>query len=343
MHKDDNIVNIGWWNLKYCRYSDELKKYNIEWRFKLEYINSKDFKLTGTNVTFGKFDGIHKGHRFLIDELKKQKEVNQGKIVVFTFDFRLMPKSIRKDLEEIYTSKEKREILEALGVDVMIEYPLDQEGADMSPEDFVREVICKKIGAKYLAVGHDFTFGKKAAGTPTLLEKMSINCGYAVDIFEKIEIDKIEVSSTLVRSYLREGKIQEANKLLGMNYYVKGVVEKGKQLGRTIGFPTANVIPEEVKLLPRNGVYATKTTILDGAYAGRVYKGMTNIGVRPTVGNQTQKWVETNFFDCDDDLYGAAIKTEFYAFTRPETNLGSVEALKNRLTLDKKQIEDMNY
>ena len=198
----------------------------------------------------------------------------------------------------------------------------------MEPEDFIREILVKQLRAAYVVVGPDFHFGYERKGTPRLLQELGTRYGYEVEILSKETREERPVSSTWIREVLQEGNIEKVNDLLGYRYFVLGEVVHGRQLGRTWGLPTINQVPEDGKLLPPFGVYASKTFI-----KGKTFYGISNVGVKPTV-EVPFAGVETYLFDCDEDLYGEEAWVEFYHFVRPECKFDSVEELKAQIQRD---------
>ncbi|MBQ9119164.1 MAG: bifunctional riboflavin kinase/FAD synthetase [Lachnospiraceae bacterium] len=298
----------------------------------MEYISAKEFQLHNTCVTLGKFDGIHLGHRRLLAELADKKK-NGWKSVVFTFDFHPGMLLAGKEQQVIYTREEKQAILAKLGVDVLVAYPFSKETAAIPAEDFISEILVGQLDMRWIAVGKDNRFGHNRRGDATMLSQYAAQYEYGVSAVDKVRLDGDIVSSTRIREELLDGKIEQVNRLLGAPYHVRGSVEHGRRIGHTIGVPTLNLIPPAEKLLPPRGVYATKTWI-----DGREYLGMTNIGVRPTVGEQEVPWVETNLFDYDQECYGAEVCTDFYHYLRAEQRFANVEQLKQQLMQDREAI-----
>ena len=225
--------------------------------------------------------------------------------------------------------EERRALLKKWGVDCLIECPFVESLAHMEAEDFVREILVKRLHVKYLAVGTDFHFGHNRKGSYQLLEAMQEECGFEVEVVEKACYDGEEISSTRIRRELEQGHMELVNQLLGYNFSVTGEVLHGRQIGRTLGLPTTNLLPDPGKLLPPNGVYATRTRIAD-----EIFEGITNIGHKPTVGAEPRRGVETFLFDLDRNLYGDVITVNFYGFERPERKFESLEALKARIEQD---------
>ncbi len=273
-----------------------------------------------TAVTLGKFDGLHQGHRLLINRILKKKREGLASLI-FTFDFGERP--------ALTLPEERRELLRRDHLDYLVECPFVPALSHMEPEDFVRKILKECLHAKYLAVGTDFRFGYQRRGDYHLLQEMSTSCGFQVEVVEKACWQGREISSTYIREELEKGHMERVNQLLGYAYSVTGEVLHGRQIGRTLGMPTTNLLPKEHKLLPPNGVYATRTVI-----AGEVFEGITNIGYKPTVGGETRKGVETYLFDLDRNLYGETIQVQFYGYERPERRFPGLEALKAQIESD---------
>lgn len=284
---------------------------------------------TETAVAIGKFDGVHVGHRRLLQEILAQKACGR-KACVFTFD---PPPAVffgKSDGRELTTKEEKRRLFEALGIDILVEFPMNKETAATLPAVFVKEILCEKLHAGCVAAGTDLSFGAKGAGNAALLCDMSKECGIEVHIIEKIMVEDKEISSSLVREAVEKGDVVQAEKLLGAPYQVSGVVQHGNHIGRTLGMPTVNVIPTENKLLPPCGVYYTGVKI-----AGTFYKGISNIGYKPTVKEEKKiLGVETYLYDYNGNAYGEEITVSLYEFKRPEQKFVSLDALKAQMQQD---------
>lgn len=279
-----------------------------------------DFYIDGTSaVTLGKFDGVHLGHQKLIRRIRALED-GGVRSVVFALNARAGAL--------LFTPEEQRDVVERLGVSCLIQCPFVPEISGMGPEDFVEEILVRRLHANYIVVGCDFRFGYQRKGDTEMLERLGKLHGFSVEVLEKETYGEREISSTYVREALGEGRMELVRELLGRPFAVKGVVRHGRRIGRTLGMPTVNLIPPEEKLLPPNGVYATKTCI-DGCF----YQGITNIGYKPTV-DGSFRGVETYLFDVDMDLYGKEIVTELYAFERPEQKFPSMEALKSQMHRD---------
>lgn len=279
-------------------------------------------------VAIGKFDGIHRGHQALLSYIIKQKEYGM-KAVVFTFD---PPAAVffgKEGEKELTTLVEKRKYFAQLGVDVLIEFPLNKKTAAISAEDFVKEILAGQIKAAYIAAGTDLSFGYQGFGNSKLLKKMSSEFGYQVQIIDKLLYGGREISSTYVREEVEAGHMEKVQALLGRPYSITGKVEEGKKLGRRLGMPTVNLYPPEEKLLPPKGVYYSRTIC-----KGREYRSITNIGLKPTVNDTSQISVESYLYDYEGDLYGEEIVTRLFAFKRPEMKFENVDALKKQMMID---------
>jgi len=276
-----------------------------------------------TAVTIGKFDGVHLGHRKLLEAVLQEKENGYSSCVVS------FSTPVDNERSVIYTKEEKRKLCKAMGVEVLAEYPFSEAIKEMSGEDFIDEILCGRLQAKVIVVGEDFRFGKGRSGDVALLQELEKQYGYRTVCVPKVEDDQVRISSTGIRSLLVEGKMKEANDLLGRPYAVFGEVLHGKKLGRTLGFPTMNLIPPMEKLLPAYGVYVTKTKV-DGQW----FDGITNVGLRPTVDMDKQVTVETHLFAYEGDLYGKQVEVQFLEFLRPERKFAEVEQLKSAMNED---------
>lgn len=273
-----------------------------------------------TAISIGKFDGLHQGHQLLVERIVKKKQEGL-KALIFTFDF--------GDRPVLLLPEERREMLRKWGVDYLLECPFVESISYMEAEEFVRKILVERLHVRYLAVGTDFRFGCQRRGDYRLLQRLSAECGYEVEVVEKACWQGEEISSSRIRRELEQGRMELVNQLLGYAYSVTGEVLHGRKIGRTLGMPTTNIVPSERKLLPPNGVYATRTVI-----AGELFEGITNIGYKPTVGAEPRKGVETYLFDLDRNLYGEILTVRFYGYERPERKFDSLEELKKRIGQD---------
>lgn len=280
-----------------------------------------------SSVTLGKFDGLHRGHQKLINLIRREQG-EKNRSVIFTFDVSPRSYILHSPPKYLLTYEERRELAENLGVDILAECPFTEALMHMEPEDFVKEYLAERLHARYLAVGPDFRFGYQRRGTPELLKELGRTYGFRTEIVEKEKYKGRDISSTFVREELEKGHIEEVNQLLGYTYFTKGEIVHGRQLGRTIGIPTANLIPPVIKKLPPNGVYITESLI-----QGKTYQGITNVGYKPTV-KENFLGVETYLFSCNADLYGQEAEVKFYRYLRPEIKFSSLEELKCQMLKD---------
>lgn len=282
-------------------------------------------------VTIGTFDGVHIGHREILQRLKEIALKNNGETVVVTFwpHPRLVLFPDDDSLKLLSTFEEKAEILLNLGIDHLVAIPFTKEFSNLTSEQFTRRVLLEKIGTKRLVIGYDHRFGKNREGSFEHLKANEKEYGFKVEEISKQEIDNIAVSSTKIRKALEIGDVKTANSYLGQHYSLSGKVVEGNRIGRKIGFPTANIeILEKFKLVPADGVYAVKVSIED-----RAYQGMLNIGNRPTIGDDKRS-IECNIFNFSADIYNSKIKVELIERVRAELKFDNVEQLKQQLEMD---------
>lgn len=288
-----------------------------------------DFKiLRSTAVAIGKFDGLHLGHKELLRQILEKK--SEGFLItVFTFD---PPPEVlfgKRQAKEITTKEEKRIIFEKMGVDILIEYPLNEISASIEPEDFVKEVLKEKMNMSYLAAGYDLSFGHRGAGNAKLLKELAPKLDFELKIIDKVCEQGKEISSTFVREEVEKGNMNHVTKLLGEPYMVIGQIVHGAKLGRRIGMPTINLLPEKEKMLPPKGVYYSRTIIGE-----KEYKSITNIGEKPTVSNEKQIGVETYLYEFDQDVYGKDAIVKLLEFKRPEQKFADLKELKAQMIKD---------
>lgn len=279
-------------------------------------------------MAIGKFDGIHVGHKELIHKINEKKK-DGFKSVVFTFD---PPPSVffgGKDVKVLTTREEKRALFESMGVDILIEFPMNRETAATSPENFIERYLVKQMCAGYIVAGSDLSFGDRGAGNCELLRKYADTYHYCVEIIDKIRRGDTEISSTYVRELIERGEVKSAAECLGEYYSVIGLIMPGKQLGRKLGMPTINVIPEEEKLLPAYGVYYSEVNVEDTTYAA-----ITNIGCKPTVNDDIRPLAESYLYDFSGDLYGKNAVVRLMEFKRPEQKFDGIDALKAQMQED---------
>ncbi len=286
--------------------------------------------MENTAVALGKFDGVHRGHRDIMERLIKEK--NKGYIsLIFTFSRN--PKTAGKNIseEKIFTENEQMLVYEKTGIDIIIVYPIDSGILNMSAEAFVKNILVDRLGVRKIICGGDFRFGKDRLGDTSTLKSCGERYGFDTEIVDMVSENGKIISSTVIRRLIKEGKLEEAEKMLGHRFSIAGRVVYGNQIGRILDTPTANIIPEKEKIIPPYGVYVSLCNI-DGKY----YRGVTNIGYRPTINEkEKQLGVETYFLDYIGNLYGRIIEIELVKHTRPEMKFDSTDALKRQLVKDK--------
>ena len=279
----------------------------------------------GCAAALGTFDGLHIGHKALLDTLKE----NAGGRLSMVCTFSNIPASFfGADVKQLFTPEEKGDYISAEGIDVLFMRKFDKDFSVTPKDAFIKELLYE-LGCRVIVVGYNYRFGRGGEGTAEYLSEEAAKAGVRVIIVPQVTVDGEAVSSTKIREYITKGEIEAANKLLGHLYSVQGRVEGGARFGRTIGFPTANISVPENKCLPKNGVYAVWAVV-----DGKRYRGMCNIGVRPTVDSSGRVSVETYIDDFNEDIYGKKLKLEFVKFIRPEVRMNGAEALKAQLEQD---------
>ena len=300
----------------------------------MEYIKGfSDLKFhKDTAVTVGKFEGIHRGHEFLVEKIVANAKAFDRNSVLICFD-----KSPRysfgtkeeKQLKSLITNEERVYVLENAGLDYIVELPFTDEVKSMEPEEFLL-FLKDKFRMKYMTCGTDFTFGKKGRGNVELLQNVAGDFGFELEVVTKLKDVSRDISSTYVREEIAAGNVKKANELLGYHYFVYGEIIHGNHIGTKMKMPTINIHPTSDKLLPPNGVYVSNVVI-----DGNVYHGISNIGLKPTVKEaKKQIGVETHIFDFDSDVYGKIAKVEFLQFIRPERKFPSLEDLSAQICSD---------
>lgn len=280
-------------------------------------------------TALGNFDGVHAGHRKLIEAaVAKAKEKGLASAV---FTFSNHPKSLipgAKPVKNIVYREEKETLIEGLGVDYYVNIPFTAEIMQMSPEAFVKTFLHDKLNAREIFCGFNYHFGFKGEGDTKLLRILGAKYDFHVNEMKAVSIDGDVVSSTLIRNMIMAGEMEECSKYLGRNYDIGGEVVVGNKLGRTIGFPTSNIMIDESMVTPPNGVYITYCI-----YNGVKYPSITNVGIKPTIGS-FKKNMETHIFNFDKELYGKKIKVEFIKKTRDEVKFRSIEELSAQIAKD---------
>ena len=282
-------------------------------------------------IALGFFDGVHLGHGALLRRAAEEAKKRGCESAVFTFD--RPPKEVITGIPcpLINSPEDRAELVKRLyGIDEMIMVPFDDEMRTTPWDRFVTDILVGRYGAVHLVAGHDHHFGHRNQGSPELLREKCTELGLGCDIIPAVTIDGVTVSSTHIRKLLEEGDVETARAFLGHPHVLTQTVGHGRQLGRTIGIPTANLVAPPHVLLPKRGVYAAKITLPDG----RAFGGVTNVGVRPTVNNGQDVTVEPWILDFDGDLYGQAIRVEFFRRLRDERKFESLEALKAQIETD---------
>ncbi len=291
-------------------------------------------KDSNTVVTIGTFDGVHLGHRKILAEtVSKSKEYNSRNFLI-TFDPH--PRTVVSEnykMKLLTTKEEKIELLEKAGIENVYIVNFTKEFAQLSSEDFVKEILCDKIGARHLVIGYDHKFGKDRKGDEHLLLSLGKKYGFDVTTVGPVEMNGEIISSTLIRRYLLAGKVRKANDLLGREYSLTGKVVKGSMRGRELGFPTANIeVNSKNKLIPSNGVYIVKVKLED-----RIKFGVLNIGFRPTFGDEEELFVEVHILDFREEIYNFEITVNFLEHLRPEIKFGSKEELIEQIKKDREE------
>lgn len=296
------------------------------------FIDTRDFKIESPCVvTIGKFDGRHRGHQKLLKQMLELKRQYGYRTAVFTFH--VAPAEVNGGMLQtvITTNQERRNNMEKMGIDYLIEYPFTEAVAHLSPEEFVTHILVGQMNASAVVVGTDCGFGYQRAGDAHLLKTLSSRYGYQLYVIEKAQDDHRDISSTYIKEELDRGNMEKANELLGEPYAIHGTVVHGNHIGGTVlGFPTVNILPPPEKHLPPFGVYVSHVIVDEITYGG-----ITNIGKKPTVEGDSPVGVETFIFEMDRDLYGKNIEVQLLHFERPEQKFGSLEELKRQLQQDK--------
>lgn len=289
-------------------------------------------------VTIGTFDGVHAGHRIIINRIREIAAKRQGNAVLVTFEphprFLINP---NHKLKLLTTLEEKIELLAELGLDHLVIAPFNKNFAEQEAKDYVEDFLIKKINPEVLVIGYDHHFGKNRSGSFNLLKSYAAKDHFELEEISKQLVDDAHVSSTAIRNALDKGDVKEACNLLQSNFLLTGKVVEGDQNGRTIGFPTANLeIKSNKKLIPSNGVYAVRATVGHESYGA-----VMNIGHRPTINDDKELRLEVHIFDFDQDIYGKQLIVEFIERIREEKKFDSFEALKKQIEKDCKRAEEI--
>lgn len=310
-------------------------------------------KLENAAVTIGTFDGVHIGHKKIIAKLKEEAAKINGETVILTFfpHPRMILHPEDQNLKLITTISEKAKLLQDLGIDHLIITPFTRDFSNLLPEEYIKNILVDKIGTKKMVIGYDHRFGKDRSGGLPELQKYAPVYGYNVTEIPEQDINAITISSTEIRKALKEGNIEKANKFLGYAFPLNGKVIKGDQIGRTLGYPTANLyIEESYKLIPSDGIYAVEVIThssdknknqeikqgytVENATENNRFRGMAYIGHRPTINGLSQN-IEVNIFDFDQDIYHTTIEMFFLHFIRHDIKFNSLQELTDKLAEDK--------
>jgi len=287
-------------------------------------------------LTVGNFDGIHVGHRAILDIVVSRARALAGQAVVYTFDPHPRKVLRPEGAPKLLTTLEQRlELLEAAGVDAVIVETFTREFAGTPAEVFIREVIHRRIRPLEVYVGYDFHFGRDREGSMRLLTELGPRLGFSVTIIPEVVVDGGDVNSTRIRQVLAESRVAEASLLLGRPYTIRGRIAPGDRRGRSLGFPTANLDPEN-EVLPGAGVYAGRLRLLDAGAppAGQTFAAVTNVGTRPTFRDGGEVLAEAHLLDFEGDLYGRRVELSFLACLRPERRFASVDSLRAQIRAD---------
>jgi riboflavin kinase/FMN adenylyltransferase len=288
-----------------------------------------------TIVTIGTFDGVHIGHQKIIEKLIHNAKANDCESLILTFFPH--PRMVLQEHSEIQllnTIEERTELLQKTGLDHLIIHPFDKAFSRLTAEEFVKDVLVDQLNIYKIVIGHDHRFGRNRTANIDDLIEFGEKYGFEVEQISAQEIEAVSVSSTKIRTALEEGNIRLANQYLGQPYFLTGIIRKGKQLGRTIGFPTANLkIEENYKLIPKKGVYIVQSVLND-----KTVYGMMNIGVNPTVGGESTS-IEIYFLDFSGDLYNQKIQVSLLEPIRSEEKFASIDLLKAQLEKDKNTLK----
>ncbi len=291
-------------------------------------LNNITTKLTKSVITLGNFDGLHLGHQELIKMVIRRARETGATSLVVTFrphPLQILAPEKCPPLISIY--EEKIKLFEELGIDVLVKIPFTVDFAAMTPEDFVRDVLCGLLGAKEILVGFNYKFGKGRQGNVRTLKKLGEKFGFTVREVEQVSLNGEVISSTKIRRLLKEGDVEHAARLLGRTYAVTGIVVRGDGRGKGLGFPTANIVPKH-SIIPSNGVYAARLYVRD-----KLYDGIANVGMRPTFSKEALT-IEVHAFDFNEDIYREEVSLYFVKKIREEKKFGSVEGLIRQIGSD---------
>lgn len=285
-------------------------------------------------ITTGAFDGVHKGHQQIIGRMKDIANQTDGETIIITFHPhpRKVTSSVPGEIKQLTSLQERIQLLEKVGIDHLVVIPFDYQFSNLTASEYVKSFLVANFHPHTIIVGYDHRFGKGRLGDFEMLKQLGIDYQFEVEQVNEQVINNEIISSTQIRNYLANNNIVKANSLLGYPYFFEGFIVRGNQIGRTIGFPTANLhINDEEKIIPANGVYAVR--VKGACFGDKVLDGMMNIGVRPTV-HGNSKVIEVNIFDFDEDIYEQNISVMVYDYIRGEVKFNGLDALKEQLNKD---------
>jgi riboflavin kinase / FMN adenylyltransferase len=301
------------------------------------YTHIDEFKqIKNAVLTIGTFDGVHIGHQKIISRLKEVAQEKGGETVILTFfpHPRMILHPDDLNIKLITTMDEKAELLENLGIDHLIITPFTRDFSNLNPQKYIKDILIEKIGTSHIIIGYDHRFGKDRSGGLEELQNHATELGYDVEEIPEQDIDDVAISSTKIRNALLSGDVKTAENFLGYPFHLSGKVIKGDQIGRTIGFPTANLFVEEsYKLIPGDGIYAVSVDFKSGKLKNTSAKGMAYIGHRPTINGMSRN-IEVNIFDFNHDIYGETIRLNFLKYLRADQKFNSLDELKEQLGKD---------
>ena len=295
-------------------------------------------KIHNAVVTIGTFDGVHIGHQKIISRLQEVAHKNGGETVILTFfpHPRMILHPDDLNIKLISTMNEKAEKLADLGINHLIITPFTRDFSNQTPQEYIKDILIDKIGTSQIVIGYDHRFGKDRMGGLKELQSFSKEFGFGVEEIPEQDINDVAVSSTKIRNAILCGDVKTAKDFLGYSFQLSGKVIRGDQLGRELGFPTANLfIEESYKLIPADGIYAVSVEFENKTIKHKISNGMAYIGHRPTI-NGMHRNIEVNIFDFNEDIYGQTIRIIFKAFLREDHKYNSLEELKAQLIIDEK-------
>lgn len=305
------------------------------------YTHIDEFKqIKNAVLTIGTFDGVHIGHQKIISRLKEVAQQKGGETVILTFfpHPRMILHPDDLNIKLISTMDEKAELMKNLGIDHLIITPFTRDFSNLNPQEYIKDILVEKIGTTHIIIGYDHRFGKDRSGGLVELQNYASEFGYEVEEIPEQDIDDVAISSTKIRNALLIGDVKTAENFLGYPFHLSGKVIKGDQIGRTIGFPTANLFVEEsYKLIPSDGIYAVSVDFKSGQLKDKSAKGMAYIGHRPTINGMSRN-IEVNIFDFNEDIYGETIRLNFLKYLRDDLKFNSLDELKEQLGKDERDV-----